>query len=61
MGKKNNDGLRVELYELPYKAHKGKEAVFRYNMRKMSEGERFAMVFCRSIGVVRYEQVRVAM
>ena len=29
-------------------------------MRKMSEGERFAMTFRRSIGVVRYEQVRMA-
>ena len=36
------------------------EAVFRYNTRKMSEGERFAMMFNRSIGVVRYEQVRMA-
>ena len=36
------------------------EAVFRYNTRKMSEGERFAMMFRRSIGVVRYEQVRMA-
>ena len=36
------------------------EAVFRYNTRKMNEGERFAIMFNRSIGVVRYEQVRMA-
>lgn len=34
------------------------ESVFRYNTRKNTEGERFGMMFTRSIGVFRYVDVR---
>lgn len=34
------------------------EAVFRYNTRKEGEAERFETMFFKSIGIVRYEDVR---
>ena len=34
------------------------EAVFRYNSREESEGERFRMMFQRSIGIFRYVDVK---
>lgn len=36
------------------------EAVFRYNTREMHESGRFGMMFERSIGVFRYDDVRMA-
>ncbi len=35
------------------------EAVFRYNTRKQREGERFGDMFAKSIGIVRYKDVRM--
>jgi len=36
------------------------EAVFRYNTRTQKEGERFQIMFSRSIGAVSYRRVRLA-
>jgi transposase-like protein len=35
------------------------EAIFRYNNRKASQSERFADMFCKSIGIVSYQDVRM--
>ena len=36
------------------------EAVFRYNTRVLEEGERFQLMFSRSLGVFSYHDVRFA-
>ena len=35
------------------------EAVYRYNTRKADESARFADMFCKSIGIVSYDDVKV--
>ena len=35
------------------------EAVYRYNTRKADESARFADMFCKSIGIVSYTDVKV--